>query len=1064
MAIHSTFVVTGLLQKPAKKETYMRSIAAPASVRSVTEGERLWTPSAEFVEASQLAQFARWLEQNRNLAFASYADMWRWSVTDLDAFWAAVWDYFVVDSSTPPTAVHIGEMPRTRWFPGCRINFAEHLLRYERRAAIGEIVIVHSSELRPLQEISWQELGDSVRRFATYLRGAGVVPGDRVVAYMPNVPEAAIAMMATTAIGAVWSSAAPEFGVQAVLDRFAQIEPKILVTVDGYRFGGRDFDRSADVETIAAGLPTLERIVWLPYLNTGAKNPTRLTSVEWKEALSCSGVTRDDFAYERVGEDHPLWILFSSGTTGLPKAIVHSQVGITLEMLKLTALSANLTPTSRMFFYTSTGWMMWNFLISGLLQGASIVLYDGHPAAPQVDALWQLAETCEVTLFGCSPGYAQQMQKLGLVPKDMFDLRRLDTIFLTGSPATPETFAWFYNCVKPELWVTSQSGGTDFCSVLVGAVATRAIYAGEIQGCNLGMDVHAWNESGRDVIDEVGELVVTSPAPSMPLYFWNDPGGERYRDSYFSTYPGVWRHGDFIKITRRGGVYVYGRSDSTLNRFGERIGTAEIYRCIERLGDIVDSLIVCIDTPNGGFYMPLFVKLAPGRSLDGRTYDRILRQLRHDCSPRHVPDEIHAVPDIPYTLSAKKMEIPVRRILQGMPADRVAARDTMRNPDSIDWFVCFRNSIRARITAGERGARRSAGQVRRAVRSRVPNSALAQNDNIVSVVSNVWSEVLGAEFYEHNDRLDDAGGDSLSMIQLAYRIERLLGEPISLEVMWSAMRPSDLIERLNDRRVRVSAPALNDPTVIFLPGLGGDEPKLVQFRRTFGDDVRFFVPSYPPWDALVTGDVSFSGVVNDVIDQIRQNVNYRPLILIGYSFGGFIVHEVARQLLDAGDAIAFIGVLDSYFPSQEETADPLRWLGGLARQIRDQGIANAVATRAGHLLAKVVYRSRTLLRTAARHSRRLPLPTKIAFSFDYSMTDLVRAGLTKTWNPGTLSASTTLFRSQSHGADAAHDLCWGRYSPSLRVENVDGTHESMIAGPNGNRLALKIRQELAPYL
>ena len=539
--------------------------------------------------------------------------------------------------------------------------------------------------------MSWPELGGAVRILATFLRDLGVEPGDRVVSYMPNIPETAIAMMATTAIGAIWSSAAPEFGVQTVL------EPKVLFAADGYRFGGKNFDRSAELAAIVGGLPTLEKIVWLPYLDAAATPPAGVPSVTWGEALSGPAVARDAFSYERVGEDHPLWILFSSGTTGLPKPIVHGHVGITLELLKSGAFNTNLTPSSRLFFYSTTGWMMWNFLVSGLLHGSSIVMYDGHPSQPEPDLLWRMAETARVTVFGSSPTYVQQMQKLGLVPKEKYDLHRFETIFLAGSPATPESFVWFYDSVKADLWLTSQSGGTDFSSGLVGAVPTQPVYAGEIQARCLGMDVHAWNDRGEEVIGEVGELVVTSPAPSMPLFFWNDPGDVRYRESYFSTYPGVWRHGDFLKINERGGCYVYGRSDSTLNRYGVRIGSAEIYRCIERLDEVADSLIVCIETPNGGFYMPLFVKLAQGVELDDTTKATLVKRLRTDCSPRHVPDEIHSVPDIPYTLSAKKMEVPVRRILQGVAPDKVAARDAMRNPAAIDWFIAFRESIAERV-------------------------------------------------------------------------------------------------------------------------------------------------------------------------------------------------------------------------------------------------------------------------------------------------------------------------------------------------------------------------------
>jgi acetoacetyl-CoA synthetase len=666
--------------------------------RVVVEGELLWTPSPAFVERSRLRAFERWLEERRGLRFADYAALWSWSVGEPDAFWAALWDFFEVESSTPYVAVRSGAMPRTRWFTGSRVNYAEHLLRHERIAKPGDVAIVHSSEVRSERRMTWHELGNAARVLAVRLRDLGIMPGDRVVSYMPNIPETAISMLATTALGAIWSSAAPEFGTQTVLDRFGQIEPKLIFAADGYRFGGKDFDRSAEVKTILGGLPTLRHLIWLPYLDLAAGAPaTPLPVTSWHDALSGPSVARDDFVYERVDEDHPLWILFSSGTTGLPKPIVHGHVGILIESLKSTAFNFGLTPESRMFFYSTTGWMMWNALVSALLQGASIVMYDGHPAQPRPDLLWQMAQDAGVTLFGTSPTYVAQMQKNAFVPKSAYDLEKIETVFLAGSPATPESFAWLYDNVKSDLWVTSQSGGTDFCSGLVGAVPTQPVYAGEIQARILGMDVHAWNDAGEELIDDVGELVVTTPAPSMPLYFWNDPNDERYLDSYFATYPDVWRHGDFIKINQRGGAYVYGRSDSTLNRFGVRIGTAEIYRCVDALPDVLDSLIVCIEKRDGGFYMPLFVKLAPGVTFDEPLRATIVRRLRTDCSPRHVPDEIHVVPDIPYTLSAKKMEIPVRRILQGVAPERVAARDAMRNPDAIDYFVTFRAANAAKV-------------------------------------------------------------------------------------------------------------------------------------------------------------------------------------------------------------------------------------------------------------------------------------------------------------------------------------------------------------------------------
>jgi acetoacetyl-CoA synthetase len=655
------------------------------------EGALLWTPDPAVAAQSTVARFMRWLGA-RGRTFTTYEELRRWSVTDLDGFWAAVWEFFAIESAAPYACVlRERTMPGAVWFEGSRVNYAEHLLRHERVAAADETAIVHGSELRPLAHVSWQELGASVRAVATALRGLGVRPGDRVAAYMPNIPETVIAMLATIAIGAVWSSAAPEFGARTVIDRFAQIAPKLLFATDGYRFGGKDFDRAADIDAILAELPSVEHVVWLPYLDAGSRAPVG-HAVAWRALREHDAPAAPDFAYERVPWDHPLWVLFSSGTTGLPKAIVHGHAGILAEHLKSTGLQQNLGPSSRMFFYTTTGWMMFNALVSALVQGASIVLYDGHPAHPAPALLWELASGARATCFGASPTFVQMMQKIGLVPRERFDLSALSSVLLTGSPVTPESTAWFYESVKADLWVTSPSGGTELCAGLVGGSPLLPVYAGEIQTRLLGMDVHAWSASGEELVDEVGELVVTSPAPSMPLFFMNDPDGARYRETYFEQFPGVWRHGDFLKINARGGCFIYGRSDSTLNRYGVRIGSAEIYRAVEQLDEIADTLVVCLELPGGTFFMPLFVRLAAGAHLDGGLHDRIVAKLRTDCSPRHVPDTIVEVPAIPYTLTGKKMEIPVRRILAGTPPEKAASREAMMQPDALDWYVEFARS------------------------------------------------------------------------------------------------------------------------------------------------------------------------------------------------------------------------------------------------------------------------------------------------------------------------------------------------------------------------------------
>jgi acetoacetyl-CoA synthetase len=662
----------------------------------MTEGQLLWTPDAATVEKSHVMRFIAWLERERGLTFADYEALRQWSVSDLEGFWSAIWAFYDIKSERPYERIlESREMPGARWFVGSRVNFAEHMLRHERVAAPDEAVFLHSSETRPLARMTWHELGDAVRTFATSLRELGIVPGDRVVAYMPNIPETAIAMLAVTAIGAIWSAAAPEFGARTVIDRFAQIEPTVVIVADGYRFAGKDYDRTPVIHEILAALPTAKRVVWFPYLFADRPSPLP-ASIPWSQLANGPRVAPDAFRYEYVAEDHPLWILFSSGTTGLPKAIVHGHVGILVELLKSTGLGQDLDPSKRMFFYSTTGWMMWNALLSALLAGASAVLYDGHPAHPTPALLWHLAADAKATTFGASPTFVQMMVKAGIVPRDIVDVSHLQGVLLTGSPVSPETTAWFYENVKTDLWVNSPSGGTEVVAAWVGGSPTLPVYAGEIQTRTLGMDVHAWDEAGNDVTNEVGELVVTSPAPSMPLRFWNDPGDVRYRETYFEQFPGVWRHGDFIRINERGGAYIYGRSDSTLNRYGVRIGSAEIYRAVDGLDEVADSLVVCLELPGGGFYMPLFVKTVPGVVLDDALRARIATKLRTDCSPRHVPDEMHAVDAIPYTLTGKKMEVPIRRILAGAVPQKVASRDAMMDPTALDWYVAFAERYRAK--------------------------------------------------------------------------------------------------------------------------------------------------------------------------------------------------------------------------------------------------------------------------------------------------------------------------------------------------------------------------------
>jgi acetoacetyl-CoA synthetase len=655
------------------------------SSKTVQEGDVLWTPSAERIAAANVTQFSRWLTVHRGLEFRDYAELWRWSVTDLEGFWGALWDYFGVEASAPHSRV-LGRrsMPGAEWFPGARLNYAQHVLRRERE---GGTALLHMSETRPLTAMDWSTLADRVRILATQLRALGVGPGDRVVAWMPNVPETMIAMLATTAIGATWACCSPDFGARGALDRLAQLAPKVLFCVDGYRYGGKDFDRRDELRHIVGALDGLQHVVYLPYLDRTAGAAPTPSSKSWHELMAHPPVAAADFQFEQVPFDHPLWILFSSGTTGLPKAIVHGHGGILLETCKNAAFHFDLHAGDRLMFFTTSGWMLWNFIVGSTLVGAVPVMYDGHPAYPTPDVLWKLAQDAGATLFGASPTFVDQLARAGLVPRERYDVSRVRSVSLAGSPATPECMAWFYRSVSPDLWVANGSGGTDCCTGFVGGVPTLPVRAGEIQAPSLGVSVKAFNERGESVVDEVGELVLTEPLPSMPLYFWGDEDGSRYREAYFEDFPGVWRHGDFFRINAHGGSFVLGRSDATLNRFGIRIGTAEVYRALAQLPAVEDSLIVNIDLPDGGFFMPLFVKLAPGVVLDERLEAEIRTQLRREYTPRHVPDRVYQIPSMPRTLTGKKMEVPVRRILTGMAPDKAANRAAMADPTALDFFI-----------------------------------------------------------------------------------------------------------------------------------------------------------------------------------------------------------------------------------------------------------------------------------------------------------------------------------------------------------------------------------------
>jgi len=657
----------------------------------VREGDLLWTPDADRVADANITDFMGWLA-DRGRRFDGYGALWQWSVTDLDGFWQAVWDYCGIEASAAPERV-LGSrrMPGAQWFPGARLNYAQHVLRGERA---GAVALLHASETAPLTGVGWPVLAGQVRTLATRLREMGVRPGDRVVSCLPNVPQAVVAMLATTSIGAIWASCSPDFGARGILDRFAQLTPTVLIGADGYQYGGRRFDRRPELRQVAAELSGLRYVITIPLLYGGGVDTAVNGWLSWDDALNGPAVTAAEFEFEQVPFDHPLWVLFSSGTTGLPKAIVHGHGGILLEQMKLQRFHMDLRPGDRMFFYTTTGWMMWNFLVSSLLLGVCPVLYDGSPAHPRPDVLWELAEQAGVSFFGASPSYVDLMNRAGVVPAERFGLGPLRAIMPAGSPVSAGCGAWFYRNVKRDLWLATGSGGTDICAGFVGGVPILPVYAGEIQAPHLGVAARAFNEKGESVVDEVGELVITEPLPSMPVAFWGDDGQARYRESYFAEFPGVWRQGDFFRINERGGCFVLGRSDATLNRHGVRIGTAEIYNALASVPEVRDALVVNLDLPGGGFFMPLFVTLADGVTLDASLENVIRERLRAEYTPRHVPDRILQVPAIPVTRTGKKLEIPVRRILQGVPAAEAANASAMADPAALDFFVAYARRLR----------------------------------------------------------------------------------------------------------------------------------------------------------------------------------------------------------------------------------------------------------------------------------------------------------------------------------------------------------------------------------
>ncbi|WP_077324246.1 acetoacetate--CoA ligase [Virgibacillus siamensis] len=652
----------------------------------IQEGTLLWQPDKKRKQQSKIYQYMKWLEQHKNLHFDDYHSLWKWSTDELELFWKSIWEYFDIQAKQPyRTVLTTHKMPGAKWFPEATINYTEHIFRDRDNL---EPAIIHASETRETNEITWGQLYKDTAALQQTLKNLGVTKGDRVVAYAANIYETIVAFLATASLGAIWSSASPDFGTQSVIDRFKQIEPKVMVTVDGYSYGGKKFDRMPVVKNIQAELPTLEATIAIPYLKENPNFESLKNATEWQVAVETD--EKAELTYEHVPFNDPLWVLFSSGTTGKPKPIVQSQGGILLEHLKALTFHADLGKGDRFFWFTTTGWMMWNFLVGGLLTGSTIILYDGNPAYPDKKMLWKFAQDTKMTTFGTSASYITAcMKDETLVPGKEFDLSHLENISSTGSPLPPEGFQWCYDHVKEDIWIASASGGTDVCTAFILGVPTLPVYAGELQCRGLGAKIESFDDDAHSQVEEVGELVLTEPFPSMPIYFWNDEDGSRMHDSYFDMFDGIWRHGDYLKITDRHTCVIYGRSDATINRGGIRIGTSEIYRAVDHVKQVADSLIVDIPGGNGDSYTPLFVTMQDGEELTEDVKKTIKKEIREKCSPRHVPTGIHQVPELPKTLNGKKLEIPVKKILMGKPVENVVNKGSLSNQNSLDYFIAF---------------------------------------------------------------------------------------------------------------------------------------------------------------------------------------------------------------------------------------------------------------------------------------------------------------------------------------------------------------------------------------
>ena len=642
-------------------------------------GKLLWKPSEERARNSNMYRFMLFVNERRDQNFTNYDGLYEWSVNNIPAFWADVWDFVGIRSSRGYDHVIDDErkMPGAKWFSGARLNFAENLLRFHDDS----VALIFQGEDHPVRKMTYAELYDEVARLAKSLRDFGVGPGDRVAGFMPNMPETVAAMLAATSLGAVWSSCSPDFGIKGVLDRFGQIKPKVLFVADGYFFKGKNLDSISRVAEIIKDLPSIEKVVVVPYTEREPDIGSLRDAVHYHAFKASESGLRIHF--EQLSFDHPLYIMFTSGTTGLPKCMVQSAGGILIHHLKELILHTNLTREDTIFYFTTCGWMMWNWLVSSLAVGAKLFLYDGNPFHPDPGVLWRIAQDEKITVFGTSAGYISALMNEGVKPEKEYDLSALKAVLSTGSPLSEEGFEFIYREVKADLQLSSISGGSDINGCFALGNPMGPVYSGELQCRGLAMKVEAFDENGKPVINQQGELVCTAPAPCMPIYFWDDPGNKKYKAAYFDVYPNVWRHGDYILINERGGVVIYGRSDATLNPGGVRIGTAEIYRQVENIEGIADSIAVGQNWKND-VRIILFVKMGPGRELTEGLKDRIRKTIRMNASPRHVPAKIIAVPDIPYTLNMKKVELSVKKVIEGQA---VQNKDALKNPEVLDYYA-----------------------------------------------------------------------------------------------------------------------------------------------------------------------------------------------------------------------------------------------------------------------------------------------------------------------------------------------------------------------------------------